>query len=554
MEAPIFYLRLSSDSLWLSAANMSSGPRLFSGINKKAQDLLTRKNLTDQKPPVSTSSVKEVNAVKVSLKRSAENDAKGTNLESNTRSTSGAKSQMTDVKRQKKTNDGLNDKGLQINGRSHTSALASENVAAANCKLETDIEKPLSGGQSDLLNSKKRPCAFCHSSNQTEGSGPLVCYAHGKEVEGNVANFSKITSDVYNRRAPKIYFKDGIIQNLESELVRANKLKCSSCGKKGAGLGCYSESCHRSYHVPCAFDIPDCRWRYLFNVVSKACKIEISELGYDYDPRESSDEDEVLEDLVDLEELVSVPATTSDFVELHDSEDSGEPTEPIESDDSDRASLHSDATVESPLVITRHGEIIRSMHDPAPEPSHRIYRHPGGVRWMHTPRKRVVPSSFIDRFLIPRSTPAAVVPPLPCRPQWAQQLFRWSCDDHVLPPFGLGQQEFTLETLADRSLPILTGRVVRAETAIQGLVPDIAGIRHAAATAEAQAIMAAFRERERDARIESLSDELRDARRETAVLRRDFIFRGSRVDRLERLVVEILRGQQDASHQQPPQP
>lgn len=48
--------------------------------------------------------------------------------------------------------------------------------------------------------------------------------------------------------------------NLESELARASKLKCSSCGLKGAALGCFAKSCRRTYHVPCAVDIPDCRW------------------------------------------------------------------------------------------------------------------------------------------------------------------------------------------------------------------------------------------------------------------------------------------------------
>lgn len=61
-------------------------------------------------------------------------------------------------------------------------------------------------------------------------------------------------------RAPRIYFKNGIIKNLESEIIRANKLKCSSCGQKGAGLGCYMKTCQRTYHVPCAYDIPGCRW------------------------------------------------------------------------------------------------------------------------------------------------------------------------------------------------------------------------------------------------------------------------------------------------------
>ncbi|CAH1437676.1 unnamed protein product [Lactuca virosa] len=204
---------------------MSSRPGLSSDVDKKAQDLLTRKNLKDQKVSVLASSATEFNTARYSPKRPVENDVNGMNLESNTRSTSGAKT-------------------------------------TTNSKLETEIEKSLSSGQQDALNSKKRPCAFCHSSSQTEGSGPFVSFAQGKEVVGSLANFSKVTHVHRNciQWAPRIYFKDGIIQNLESEVTRANKLKCSSCGKKGAGLGCYMETCQRSYHVPCAYYIPECRW------------------------------------------------------------------------------------------------------------------------------------------------------------------------------------------------------------------------------------------------------------------------------------------------------
>lgn len=61
-------------------------------------------------------------------------------------------------------------------------------------------------------------------------------------------------------RTPQVYYEGDTIKNLDTELARAAKLKCSSCGVKGAALGCYVTSCRRSYHVPCAFEIQDCRW------------------------------------------------------------------------------------------------------------------------------------------------------------------------------------------------------------------------------------------------------------------------------------------------------
>ncbi|XP_021995204.1 BRCA1-associated RING domain protein 1-like, partial [Helianthus annuus] len=78
--------------------------------------------------------------------------------------------------------------------------------------------------------------------------------------------------DIYNCRAPQIYFHKGTVKKLESEVVRASKLKCTSCGKKGAVLGCYMKSCQRTYHVPRAYDIPDFRWDSLILVaVSRPC-------------------------------------------------------------------------------------------------------------------------------------------------------------------------------------------------------------------------------------------------------------------------------------------
>lgn len=64
-------------------------------------------------------------------------------------------------------------------------------------------------------------------------------------------------------RAPQVYFVSETAMNLESEIARGAKLKCSCCGKKGAALGCYCKSCRRSYHFPCAAKIEGCRWDYV---------------------------------------------------------------------------------------------------------------------------------------------------------------------------------------------------------------------------------------------------------------------------------------------------
>ena len=60
-----------------------------------------------------------------------------------------------------------------------------------------------------------------------------------------------------------MYFVDEAVKNLKAEVARGAKLKCSKCGLKGAALGCYVKTCRRTYHVPCAMDIPNCRWDYV---------------------------------------------------------------------------------------------------------------------------------------------------------------------------------------------------------------------------------------------------------------------------------------------------
>ncbi|WVZ06883.1 hypothetical protein V8G54_020229 [Vigna mungo] len=124
-------------------------------------------------------------------------------------------------------------------------------------------------------------CSFCQSSKTSEATGPMLHYANGNLVTGdaaikpNVIPVHRVCIDcqlktalnlnllktIYNAtRAPQVYFVDEVVKNLKAELARGAKLKCSKCNLKGAALGCYVKSCRRTYHVPCALDIPACRW------------------------------------------------------------------------------------------------------------------------------------------------------------------------------------------------------------------------------------------------------------------------------------------------------
>ncbi|XP_045804839.1 protein BREAST CANCER SUSCEPTIBILITY 1 homolog [Trifolium pratense] len=109
---------------------------------------------------------------------------------------------------------------------------------------------------------KDYQCAFCLSSEESEASGPMVHYFDGKPVTADYERGSKVIHCHRNctEWAPNVYFEDDNAINLEAEISRSRRIKCSFCGLKGAALGCFEKSCRRSFHVPCAKWTPECRW------------------------------------------------------------------------------------------------------------------------------------------------------------------------------------------------------------------------------------------------------------------------------------------------------
>ncbi|KAJ8432895.1 hypothetical protein Cgig2_014482 [Carnegiea gigantea] len=98
---------------------------------------------------------------------------------------------------------------------------------------------------------------------QLQDSGSMQHFANGKQVFGSETTHPNVIH--IHRRciewAPQIFFEsDTVVKNVEKELARAAKLRCNSCGLKGAALGCYAKACRRTYHVPCASQIAECRW------------------------------------------------------------------------------------------------------------------------------------------------------------------------------------------------------------------------------------------------------------------------------------------------------
>ncbi|TYH87929.1 hypothetical protein ES332_D01G152500v1 [Gossypium tomentosum] len=108
----------------------------------------------------------------------------------------------------------------------------------------------------------KIQCAFCLSMEETEASGEMVHYYEGSSVPLDYNGGSKVIHSHKNctEWAPNVYFENDKAINLEAELSRSRKIKCSCCGLKGAALGCYEKSCRKSFHVPCAKLVSQCRW------------------------------------------------------------------------------------------------------------------------------------------------------------------------------------------------------------------------------------------------------------------------------------------------------
>ncbi|PON71644.1 BRCA1-associated [Parasponia andersonii] len=108
----------------------------------------------------------------------------------------------------------------------------------------------------------KIQCAFCLSSEESEASGEMVHYYNGRPVAADYNGGSKLIHSHRNctEWAPNVYFEEDVAINLEAELTRSRRIKCSCCGTKGAALGCYEKSCRKSFHVTCAKLMPQCRW------------------------------------------------------------------------------------------------------------------------------------------------------------------------------------------------------------------------------------------------------------------------------------------------------
>ncbi|CAM0954939.1 unnamed protein product [Alopecurus aequalis] len=120
----------------------------------------------------------------------------------------------------------------------------------------TELSKP-------PINLFEDECVFCHSFRTIEEfHGPMVRYLEGRIVSSDEGN---LTNAIYVHKkcmdwAPRVFFDGKRFVNMEKEISRASRLKCSKCRLPGAALGCYHHPCANTYHVPCALMIRECAW------------------------------------------------------------------------------------------------------------------------------------------------------------------------------------------------------------------------------------------------------------------------------------------------------
>ncbi|KAH7352842.1 hypothetical protein KP509_19G066200 [Ceratopteris richardii] len=116
-------------------------------------------------------------------------------------------------------------------------------------------------GTEDSLNSYVPMCVFCKSPNCTKITGSMMHYKRdGVPVKGSEFKIRDIHVHQHCAEwAPNVYFVKDQAKNLHAEALRGFQIKCKSCSKKGAALGCSFKRCRKSYHYPCARAL-SCKW------------------------------------------------------------------------------------------------------------------------------------------------------------------------------------------------------------------------------------------------------------------------------------------------------
>ncbi|CAK9277059.1 unnamed protein product [Sphagnum jensenii] len=147
-------------------------------------------------------------------------------------------------------------KDSQMDARAATATVVAREHACGNAGSmyhgEKELHQTNKGGRKGAGLQTASLCAFCKLPGDSKEAGPMIMYEDGPRQ----VYVHKLCAEW----APEVYFEGDKICNLSSEVTRGQKIKCSSCGKKGAALGCCIARCHKSFHYSCARALP-CRWQ-----------------------------------------------------------------------------------------------------------------------------------------------------------------------------------------------------------------------------------------------------------------------------------------------------
>ena len=107
-----------------------------------------------------------------------------------------------------------------------------------------------------ILPNKKISCSICHISSLDESKIERLGKIYGPFKNGNKNYYAHFLCAIWLPQA-FINSKNGKFSGVGKDIKRARKIRCSLCGRTGAGIGCLlneEKKCDKSYHYLCAFD------------------------------------------------------------------------------------------------------------------------------------------------------------------------------------------------------------------------------------------------------------------------------------------------------------
>ncbi|XP_052041853.1 G2/M phase-specific E3 ubiquitin-protein ligase isoform X2 [Apodemus sylvaticus] len=115
-------------------------------------------------------------------------------------------------------------------------------------------------------NSQSLACVFCRKNDDCPNK-------YGEKKTCEKWNFSVhyycllMSSGIWQRGKEEEGVYGFLIEDIQKEVNRASKLKCTVCKKNGASIGCVVPQCKRSYHLPCGLQ-KECIFQFTDNFAS----------------------------------------------------------------------------------------------------------------------------------------------------------------------------------------------------------------------------------------------------------------------------------------------